>query len=60
MNRDKDIDNSHVYKLERRKAIAEKEGKCGICQPHGGENRNYYKHGKGKPKYKDHRIDKSV
>lgn len=56
MNKDKDTDNSQVYKKNRRMELEKKHGKCSRCPPHRGENfgaKRYGKHGPKKPKYKD-------
>lgn len=47
----RDEDNSKVDKHYRRRLCG-----CSFCRPHGHENATRYgKHGKTKPRYKDHR-----
>lgn len=47
--------NSTVDDRERRMDLS-----CSFCKPNRGENqKNFRKHGKGKPKYKDKRHGKS-
>lgn len=45
--------NSKAYKIKRRRKIEDKKGGCTICPSHSGENADYKKHGKRKPKYKN-------
>jgi len=38
MKQDSFEDNSHAFKIQRRKKVAAETGGCDRCPPHGGEN----------------------
>lgn len=50
-----EANDSRVDKIKRKRAIAKKEGKCGLCPMHDGENKTgWKKFGTRKPKSKNH------
>lgn len=49
------LTNSTSDKIVRRRKIANKEGLCTICPPHGGDNARKSKNKARKPRYKDKR-----